>query len=119
MIAGFTPWDDPNFAIDEQWAWFHPYGQECKPGATVNITMRLWNHSTVARRFTIRPHEPFIVSPAEATVAIAPRGQGEAVFEVTLPATAAPGVHVLTADVLRDDGVVLPHWSKALVKGVP
>lgn len=119
MIAGFTPWDDPNFAIDEQWAWFHPYGQECKPGATVKTTMRLWNHSTVARRFTIRPRGPFATTPAEATVAIAPREQGELVFAVTLPAATAPGVQVLTADVLRDDGLVLPHWSEALMKVVP
>jgi hypothetical protein len=52
-------------------------------------------------------------------VAIAPREQGELVFAVTLPAATAPGVQVLTADVLRDDGVVLPHWSEALVKVVP
>jgi glyoxylase-like metal-dependent hydrolase (beta-lactamase superfamily II) len=119
MIAGFTPWDDPNFAIDEQWAWFHPYGQESKPGATVNITMRIWNHSTVPRRFTIRPRGPFAVSPAEAIVAIAPREQGEAVFAVALPAETGPGVHALTADVARGDGLALPHWAEALVKVVP
>ena len=34
MIADFTPCDDPNFAIDEQWAWLFPYGQEADPGAS-------------------------------------------------------------------------------------
>lgn len=119
MIAGFSPWDDPNYAIDEQWAWFHPYGQESKPGATVHLAMRLWNHSTEERRFTVRPREPFAAAPAEATVTLAPRARGEAVFAVAIPVDAAPGVHVVTADVLRDDGVRLAHWSEALVKVAP
>ena len=25
MIADLVPWDDPNYAIDEEWAWFYPY----------------------------------------------------------------------------------------------
>jgi hypothetical protein len=119
MIAGFTSWDDPNYAIDEQWAWFHPYGQESKPGSVAKVTMRIWNHSTVARRFTVRPREPFSPRSVEATVAIEPRGRGEVVFELPIPEGAAAGVYVLTADVLRDDGVVLSHWSEALVKVVP
>jgi hypothetical protein len=73
----------------------------------------------VARRFTVRPREPFSPRSVEATVAIEPRGRGEVVFELPIPEGAAAGVYVLTADVLRDDGVVLSHWSEALVKVVP
>lgn len=119
MIAGFSPWDDPNYAIDEQWAWFHPYGQEVRPGSKATLTMRVWNHSTVERSFTVRPRGPFSCEPAETTLKLAPRTQGEAVFAVTLPSDAVPGVHVITADVSRDDGIKLPHWSEALLKVAP
>ena len=118
-IGELTPWDDVNYAIDEQWAWFFPYGQEAKPGETVTLAMRIWNHSTAERRFTVRPHESFAIAPTEATLILAPRSQGEAVFTVSVTAGAPAGVQVITADVVREDGILLPHWSEALVKVTP
>jgi len=41
MIAGLTPWDDPNFAIDDRWASFYPYGQELKAGQSGNLELQI------------------------------------------------------------------------------
>ena len=51
MIADLVPWDDPNYAIDEEWAWFYPYASEARPGERLKVELRLWNHSQRERTF--------------------------------------------------------------------
>ncbi len=116
MISRLTPWDDPNYAIDEQWAWFHPYGSESAPGGTVRVSVRLWNHSTVERVFELRPRGGLPASPEGGRLTLPPRGQGTIEFTLSVPTDAAPGVHVVTADLAREDGLVLPHWCETLVR---
>jgi hypothetical protein len=118
MIADFVAWDDVNFAIDEQWAWFHPYGIEAKRGETVTLTMRLSNHSTEVRTYSLSVKSRISEVPTTGSCRLAARSDGEIVFQLVIPADAAPGVQVVTADVARSDGLSLPRWAEALIKVV-
>jgi len=118
LIADFVAWDDVNFAIDEQWAWFHPYGIEAKRGETVTLTMRLSNHSTEERTYSISVKSPFSEVPSTDPLRLAARSEGEVTFPFVIPADAATGVQFVTADVGRTDGLTLPSWAEALIKVV-
>ena len=117
MIADLTPWDDPNFAIDERWASFYPYGQELKVGQSGALELQLWNHSTREREVRVSLHLPEGLSAekAEAAVKIPARGRGKVVFAIAVAAGASPGVNVITADLASDD-LALQRWAEALVK---
>lgn len=118
LIAGFAAGGEVNNAVDEQWAWIHPYGVEAKRGETVAFVMRLSNHASRAETYTVAWHPPFGGEGAAATCEVASRSEGEVRFSLTIPADAAAGVRVITADVARSDGLRLPRWSEALVKVV-
>lgn len=118
LISDFVAWDDVNFAIDEQWAWFHPYGIESKPGETVALTMRLSNHSTEERTYSVSVASPFSEVPMSESCRLSARSEGELTFQLKIPADVAPGVRVVTAGLARSDGLTLPQWAEALVKVV-
>ena len=116
MISDFVAWDDVNYAIDEQWAWFFPYGIEARRGETIEVSMRLWNHSTESRHFEVTLIGPFSESREVKSVSLPAREKGAVAFKITIPVDAASGVHVVTADIGIEKGVNLPRWSEALVK---
>lgn len=119
LIADFTPWDDPNFAVDEQWVWLFPYGQEIQIGKEFTVTLRVMNHSTREREFTATSHFPRRVKKADAetqqTVKIAARESTEVTFTGTVAPGTRPGIQVVTVS-LRSDDFNLPHWCEALVR---
>ncbi len=117
MIAELTPWDDTNFAIDERWASFYPYGQELSAGSTAQLELRLWNHSQRAREFRVAVNLPKGMSGevVTKTVTVAAREQGSMVFKFEVADDMAPGVKVITADLASDD-FDLKQWAEALVK---
>jgi len=121
-IRAFVPWDDPNYAVDEQWVWPFPYGQEAAPGETVSLDFRVRNHSPRQRRFALTLHPPDGITAENATASTAP-GAGEAGscrFELRLAKNLTPRVHVVTASVRSADGEIdLPHWNEALIRVVP
>ncbi|MCB1063392.1 MAG: MBL fold metallo-hydrolase [Verrucomicrobiae bacterium] len=120
MIAEFTPWDDPNYAIDEQWAWLFPYGQEVKRGEKFTVTLRVMNHSKIDREFRVRSHFPKSLIQMKATLPslkIAARESGELTMEGRALEDAALGVQMITLS-LSSDGLDLPHWCEAMVKVV-
>jgi len=118
LIAGFVAGGETDNAVDEQWAWIHPYGVEVRRGETVSLTLRISNHATKAEDFTATWHPPFGGQGSTASSTVAARGDGEWHLSLTIPAEAEPGVHLVTADVARGDGLLLPHWAEALVKVV-
>lgn len=117
LIADLTPWDDPNFAIDERWASFYPYGQELRVGHPGRVDLQLWNHSTREREIRVSLHLPagLIAAETEATVKIPARGRGNLYFLIGTTDDASPGVKVITADLASDD-FTLERWAEALVK---
>ena len=119
MIADFVEWDDPNYAIDEQWAWFYPYGQEAAVGQKVKTALRIWNHSTQEREYKVTLKGDVLTEPLVKSVKLAGRETGEVEFRFPLlhAPTEAGKVSVLTADVEFDGGKIkLPYWSETLIK---
>ncbi|NNE91660.1 MAG: MBL fold metallo-hydrolase, partial [Verrucomicrobiales bacterium] len=119
LIEQITPWDDPNFAIDEEWAWFYPYGQEAKPGDEVEVTMRIWNHSEKPRKFEVLLRESVtgLALPKEAKeVELAARENGEVTFTISIPPDAAEKIHVITADIRSQPDILVEHWVDALIR---
>ena len=116
MIRELVPWDDPNYGVDEQWAWFYPYGQETKAGKKVNLEFRLWNHSPKDRLFTIRPHLPAGLTLLDhaLSVEIPAGGRKTIPISVYLSKDTAAGDHIVTADVFSE-GIALREWSEAIV----
>lgn len=118
LVADFSPWDDVNYAVDEQWAWLFPYGQEVKAGAAFSLTLRLTNHSPRARDFQVLPHggDGVDVAPSgPARVSIASHQDGRITLRGTVAPGSAPGVRVITVS-LKSEGLDLPHWCEALVR---
>lgn len=120
LKADFTPWDDVNFAVDEQWAWLFPYGQEARAGDAISLTLRVHNHSTRPREVRAQAHlgdSDALAVAAPGILSLEARGSGEIAIAGKLPDHLPPGVHVVTVS-LRGDDFDLPHWCEALVKVV-
>ena len=117
LINALTPWDDPNFAIDERWASFYPYGQEIVRGKQGSLELRFWNHSTRDREIRVKLHLPEGVSAArsEVSLTIPARREGSMTFPLSIADDAKPGVSVIAADIAGDD-FNLKQWAEALVK---
>ncbi|MDP6207632.1 MAG: hypothetical protein QGG01_04960, partial [Roseibacillus sp.] len=117
MIADLVPWDDPNYALDEEWAWFHPYASEAKAGEHLEIELRLWNHSGQERTFEIRMEETdgLKVVGKVPGVTLAPRATATVKVPLAVNSAAGPGVRVITAS-LRSRGIAVDHWIETLVK---
>ena len=117
LINALTLWDDPNYAIDERWASFYPYGQTLAPGATGKLELRVWNHSVRDREIRVKLHLPSGVTAArsEAVLTLPARRHGSMTFPLSIADNAEPGIKVITADIASDD-FDLKQWAEALVK---
>lgn len=118
LIEQMTSWDDVNYAIDEEWAWFYPYGQDAKRGEKVKVTMRIWNHSEKGRTFKLALHDAdgLTISEKEKAITLNGRETGEVTFSIEISDDAAQKVHVITADIESDPGIKLEHWCEALIR---
>jgi hypothetical protein len=120
LLGALFPWDDVNFGIDERWARIHPYGQEARPGAWIEVTVRIRNHSDKPQIFeaVLNVPEGFAVRPDSASVKAEAGQEMTAHFQVKLPGAAQPGVQVVTADILFSTWN-LRQWCEGLLKIVP
>ena len=118
LIADFVGWDDPNYAIDEQWAWFYPYGQEVSASEKVKTSLRIWNHSQKDREYKVTLRGDVIPEPLVKSVKLAGRETGELAFDFQMTEATEEGkVYVVTADIEINGGeTVLPYWCETLVK---
>lgn len=115
LMRELFPWDDPNYGVDEQWAVFYPYGQTVAASQeTASVSLRLSNHSPVAREFQLvfRGTEGLSVKPAQEKITVASRGLGEVKIEVG--GLRDPGVHLITVDV-ESEGMAFREWAEALI----
>lgn len=109
-IAELTPFDSPNYAVDEQWARFYPFAAEGRAGEERNIGIFIRNHSPVARAFTATLRLPpgWKATRLWETVQIPAGREGEMKFRVT-----PSGTGVLTADIEFGDWK-LSQWCELL-----
>lgn len=120
-LAELVPWDDVNYGIDEEWAWFYPYGSGAKLGQRLDVELRIWNHSQRERTFhiTIDEAEGLEVVGEVKPLTLGPRETGAARVTLLVTEGKGAGVRVITAS-LRSEGIAVDHWCEALVKvGIP
>lgn len=114
MLKELFPWDNPNYGIDEQWAVFYPYGTTADARATINLEVRITNHSSHRRSYQVTLHLPegmTLVSGPRA-LSLAAGKSGSVRVQVQLPAS--PGNYLVTADV-HSEGMAFNRWVEALV----
>jgi len=117
LLAELFPWDEPNYGIDERWVRFYPYGSKAKPGQTVQVCLKLFNHSNIAHKFTVSLNLPPGLDSAtkSASVAVPARTEQQVEFELLAGTSITPGTYVLTANV-EWEGWNLPYWTEAIVE---
>ncbi len=117
ILGELVAWDDVNYGIDEQWAWFYPYGSEAKAGDSVELEVRFWNHSKKERTFEVVLNADGILEDVDSIKPIVLKARTNGVVKIhgKLVAGIQPGVHVVTADI-KSEGMDLRQWCEALVK---
>jgi glyoxylase-like metal-dependent hydrolase (beta-lactamase superfamily II) len=119
MLREMFPWDDPNYGVDEQWAVLYPRGAHAKRGETIELELRITNHSPVARQFQVTPHLPpglTLVACGDA-VKLAPRDGGSVKLKVHVDGDGGAS-RVVTADIISD-GMQFYRWADALITVEP
>jgi glyoxylase-like metal-dependent hydrolase (beta-lactamase superfamily II) len=114
MLKELFPWDDPNYGIDEQWAVFYPYGTTADAGSTIDLEVRITNHSPIRRSYQVTPHlvEGMTLVSGPRPLSLAAGKSGSVRVQVQLPAS--PGNYLVTADV-HSEGMDFNRWVEALV----
>ncbi len=120
LLAELFPWDDANYGIDERWAGVYPYGQTARPGRTVDVEVRIRNHSARPHEYSIIPHVPagFLAEPGQVRLTIDPRKEKSTTFRIAVPSSTPQSVYIFTADVAFDRWDQR-HWCEALIEVRP
>jgi hypothetical protein len=120
ILADLFPWSEPNYGIDERWARIYPYGQKASPGQTMDVTVKILNHSGSPEVFTAKVNVPkgFGLEPEKISRSIEPRKESDMRFRVTVPRNASKSVQVITCD-LEFEGWDLRHWCESLLEILP
>ena len=114
ILSELFPWDAPNYGIDEQWAVFYPYGVDALRGETIDLEIRVTNHSPVKREFSIKPHVPegMKLVSHDSSIALDPGMSGA--MRMVVDVRSHSGNYVITSDI-RSDGMEFREWIEALV----
>lgn len=108
-----------NYGIDEEWAWFYPYGQETKPADSFELELRIWNHSQKERTFSARM-DPAAgiewIDGGAGEITIGARENGVILIQGKVAADAESKIHVVTAGIQSGDDIDLSQWIEALIK---
>jgi hypothetical protein len=117
LLAELFPWDEPNYGIDERWIRFSPYGRKAKPGQTVQISLKAFNHSNTSCIFTVALNLPpgFETIPTTASITVPSRTEQQIDFSLLIGASIDPGTYVLTADVQLKQWSLL-RWTEAIIE---
>ena len=113
-IQELTVWDDPNYAVDEQWASMYPYGLSVKPGTVHEFNVTITNHSGKRRDYEVDfrlPEGARLMSVTKATKV--PTGAFTGVRAlIELPSK--PGHYLVRADI-KSDGIDVRDWIESTV----
>ncbi|HIG28353.1 MAG TPA: MBL fold metallo-hydrolase [Verrucomicrobiales bacterium] len=118
MIREVSPWDDPNYMVDEQWIRFNSYGRSVSAGDTFKSRLIVENHSPVNRRFELQVNssQNWEIQPRKATLILKPRQIGSIDFHVTIPENETTPISLLTCDVKSGDGMQFREWTESMIE---
>lgn len=110
-------------ALDPRWTVIAPYRTTTLPGRPVELAVRITNLGPEAATadVTIDPPPGWSVRPARAGATIEPGAGASLPFTLDLPADAAPGRHVITADITLGDrrwGQLAEAWVDVIAQEV-
>ena len=114
VLRELSPWPDINYMVDESWARVHPYGSQATAGESLDLELRILNHSPRRTQYKVKWNVPagWTILNAAGSVAIEPRKEGRIQARVR---AGSPGLYVITADVAFD-GRELREWTEAIVR---
>lgn len=117
LIAELTPWDNPDYAVDEQWLRFDPYGVEALADSKLRVEVVYTRHGVPENSITVKPHVPegWKVYPREGEFLPSEQGESRLNFEIVVPRKVESGIYVVTLDA-QSKGFELRHWSEMLVR---
>lgn len=114
VLLELTPFDSPNFAVDEQWARFFPYSQQVQSGDAFDLAVRVVNHSPVSRTATVTLQLPAGWGPALKPSSRTLKPGEEFSFRFRTRA-GRQGLAVITADVKLGEWTFL-QWTESLIE---
>ncbi|HUV67729.1 MAG TPA: NEW3 domain-containing protein, partial [Sedimentisphaerales bacterium] len=96
---------------------FGPYGSKARPGRTVQVSLKTFNHSSTSRKLTFALNLPagFEATPPTASVTIPPRTEKQTDFNLAIDTSVDPGTYVITADVQQEQWN-LPRWAETIIE---
>jgi len=117
LLKDLLPWDNINYGTDEQWMILYPYGVKSQPGAAVEYTLKIFNHSDEAKTFQVEFKTPagFQIDHKTTSLVVEPHAEGIQKFHVKISKKAPRGISILTANV-KFDGWDLREWSEAYIE---
>jgi glyoxylase-like metal-dependent hydrolase (beta-lactamase superfamily II) len=117
LLADLLPWDEPNYGIDERWVRFYPYGCKTKPGRTIHLSVKAFNHSNTSHTdsFALNLPAGFKAESRTARLTIAPCTEKQADFKLAVDTSVVPGTYVITADVQQGNWD-LRQWTEAIIE---
>ena len=120
LLKDLFPFDDASYGVDEQWFSVYPYGQKSRRGENIELTVKIFNHSDLAKTFTVEPkiQKGLTVMPHKTLLIIEPLTVGEIVFKVRVSKESRPGVYLQLFNVKFDDWD-LREWGEAIIEIIP
>lgn len=115
LLAALTPLPDANYAVDEAWARFYPYSARSKPGATVDLELRIDNHTPKAQEYRVRWNVPqgWRLVEGDEAGRISANQTGVLKLRVAAQNPARPAI--VTADIWFA-GMEFRRWSEAILE---
>lgn len=116
LFKDLFPWENINYGVDEQWAKVYPYGQKAKPGDTLELSVRIFNHTDLEKTFIVEPNFNNILTgkPGKTLVNVSPRTEGQVKYKIKVEGTAPQGVSPLSFNI-KSDMYDLREWCEALI----
>jgi len=117
LLAELLPWNEPNYGIDERWVRFYPYGSKTKPGGSVQVSLKVFNHSATSHTdsFALNLPAGFKAESKTARLNVAPCTEKQVDFNLAVDSSVVPGTYVITADVQQGKWD-LRQWTEAIIE---
>ena len=101
LLADLLPWEHSNFGTDERWIAAYPYEQDGRPGGSVEVQTKIFNHAAEMRDATVAPQPPkgWSATPTVLEAPCAAKSEASLAFRIDIPPDATPGRHVIPLDI--------------------
>ena len=113
-VRSLTVWDDPNYAVDEQWAVLYPYGLQVKPCGTHEFKVVITNHSSKRRDYDVQFRLPEGAELISVTRAAKVPAGGLVFVRAMIRLPEQTGHYLIRADV-KSDGIDVRDWVESTV----